>query len=500
MKKRLIVAGLALLMLLTVGCNKTEDLLGENMTEVTGTAALSAATDAQTTVIEQTEPIVEVDPLEDELGEFDFGGYTYRVLSCTYDPAAAFTMFDTEGITGDILNDAIYQRNREIEERFHIVFVASEGSYSSNYQTLTTSVSAGADEYDMIQVINRNAFSAGLAGQLASVDSMTYLNPSKAYYMQEMNNQLSISGKNFFYYSEESVHAFERACCLIFNKSLVEAYHLEDYYELVRTGKWTLEKFYSEAQKVAEDLDGNGVYNEADRYGIIGTADYLFASIYNGAGEMTVRKDNDDIPYFAAITSERFTNVIDQLLNEMNGGHHIRLNNKAKYDQTVSEFTANSALFAATVVGRVANVKEMTSDYGLLPFPKYDEGQEAYYSRVIDGWLHVVPATNPDPERTSVIMEALASGTAREFIPAYYDNVLSMRALRDEDSVEMLDLIRSTRVMDLGECPWFENVRKKYSYDLLFDQSIPLASLNASIEKSVNAVIKEAIQKLNSHS
>ena len=99
-----------------------------------------------------------------------------------------------------------------------------------------------------------------------------------------------------------------------------------------------------------------------------------------------------------------------------------------------------------------------------------------------------------------MIMEALASGTAREFIPAYYDNVLSMRALRDEDSVEMLDLIRSTRVMDLGECPWFENVRKKYSYDLLFDQSIPLASLNASIEKSVNAVIKEAIQKLNSHS
>ena len=35
-------------------------------------------------------------------------------------------------------------------------------------------------------------------------------------------------------------------------------------------------------------------------------------------------------------------------------------------------------------------------------------------------------------------------------IPAYYDTVLSQKFARDEDSIEMLDIIFDTRVSDLG--------------------------------------------------
>lgn len=487
MKKQLITVGLLLSMLTSVGCGSAD-----NQPVETGDAPLP-----ETTLAETTEPVEEVDPLMDDLGEFDFDGYPYRVLSVKYDPATAFTLFDTQTTNGDVLNDALYKRNREIEERFHIKFVSFEDTYKNNYSTLKNSVNSNSDEYDMIQVINRNAFSAALDGLLVPASEMTYLNPEKDYYMQELNEQLSIAGKNFFYYSDESIHTFERAACLIYNKEIAEDHGLENYYNLVREGKWTLDKLYADAQKVTSDLDGNGVYDKNDRFGLIGCADYVYPSLYNGAGVMTIRKDNEDIPYFAALGSDRFATVIDGILSQLNSGDHIRVTSKSNFKDSVADFANDSALFAGIVIGRLTNAREMESDYGLLPFPKYDETQEQYYSRVVDGWLHVVPATNPDPERTSVIMEALASGTARHIIPAYYDNVLSIRALRDEDSVEMLDLIRSTLVVDLGECPWYSTVRTKYSYDLLYDQKVQLASLNASLAPQVDALIENALKALD---
>ena len=480
MKKQLTTTLLLIALLAAASC-------GESGTPDDTTAPSG---DGTTTAAETT------DPLMDDLGEFNFGGYEYRVLSVKYDPAASFTLFDTAEQNGDILNDALWKRNREIEERFNIVFVSEENDYWANTSMLRKTVTAGEHAYDMIQTINREAFSAAVEGLLMPTSELTYLNPEKSYYAHDINKQLTIAGKTFFYYSDECIHAFERACCLVYNKQIAEDFQLGDYYNLVREGKWTIDRLYSDSRKVASDMNGDGIWDENDRYGILGSADYLLASIYNGAGEFTIRLDDKGIPYFAAQSSEKLAGILDGILNERSSGNHIRINGYADYQVTMDEFSENKGLFAATVLGRVSNLRDMETDYGLLPFPKYDESQKQYYSRIIDGWLHVVPLTNPDPERTSVIMEALASGTARHIIPAYYDKVLSQKGLRDEDSVEMMDLIRSTRVIDLGELPWYETVRKQYSEKLLTDRTAQFASLNATIAPQIEKLIDDALKAL----
>ena len=483
MKKRLITFVLLLTMFLSVGCS------GDKQTD---TKQPPDTASTVTTEAPETE-----DLLNDELGEFDFNKYKFRVLSVTHNPANAFTQFDAETITGEIMNDALYKRNRELEKRFNFVFEPMDDSYANNFKRLKNAVGSQSDEFDMVQVINRNAFSAAVEGLLMPVDELTYLNPKKPYYMHEINNQMSIKGKNFFYYSEESVYTLERTNCLAFNYDIVEDNGLGDYYQLVRDKKWTLERLYSDAQKVTKDVDGNSIYDENDIYGLIGSSDWMFAGIYNGAGELTIRKNSDDIPYFASGSSERFANIIEELLNQLNSGPHIRVNGTSNRNETVKEFVADRALFAGLTIGYLQNCREMENDYGVLPYPLYDETQDQYYSRVLDGWLHVVPITNPDPVRTSVIMEALASASAKQIIPAYYDNVLSMRALRDEEGVEMLDLIRATRMLDMGECPWFSAVRSKYTTKLLYEQSVQLASLNASIEPAINALIESAVTAID---
>ena len=97
MKKQLITLCL-LASFLLAGCGNTTPATSTDTT---------VATDNDSVVTTAPEP--EKDPLMDDLGEFDFGGYTYRVLSVQYNPASSFTLFDTQTINGELLNDTLYK-------------------------------------------------------------------------------------------------------------------------------------------------------------------------------------------------------------------------------------------------------------------------------------------------------------------------------------------------------------------------------------------------------
>ena len=60
-----------------------------------------------------------------------------------------------------------------------------------------------------------------------------------------------------------------------------------------------------------------------------------------------------------------------------------------------------------------------------------------------------IPVTT-DPDFTGYVTEEIAFESYKTVIPAYYYTVLSVKYARDEDSVEMLDIIFESRVCDLG--------------------------------------------------
>ncbi len=487
MKKRIATSLLLVAMLASASCGSktTTD------TPVLSDSTTTAPSDSTTAAVET------IDPLMDDLGEFDFENYEYRVLSVTYDPNSYFTLFDSEE-NGEVLNDALVRRNLEIEERFNVQFVASEDSYGNNYTTLQKSVRSNEHAYDMIQLINRNAFAAAIDGQLMPISELTYLDPNKDYYLHDVNEQLSIAGKQVLLYSEECLHAFQSSVVLLFNKEIAKDHNLGNYYDMVRDGTWTLDRYFSDSRLVCTDVNGDSMWDDSDLYGTAVCVDAYFPSIYNGTGELSIRKDEDGIPYFAAISSEKMTEVVERIIHELDSSKHLYYTESQSFAAPVTAFAQNISLFTAAPIGRMTPLREMESDYGLLPFPKYDESQEQYYSRMVDGWLHVVPITNPDPERTSVILEALASGSARYILPAYYDTIFNNKILRDEESIEMMEIVRKTRIIDLGELPWYETVRLRYTTDLFYKRKGEFASLNAKIATRIEKEINKTLDALDS--
>ncbi len=436
------------------------------------------------------------DPYADELPAFDFEGYEYKVQSITYDPAGIYTLFESE-LTGEVLSDSLYTRNREVEERFNIRFVATEDDYWNNESTLKNMVLAGSSEYDMIMLINRNAFSAGLEGQLMPTELLTYMDPTKPYYIQDVNKGLSIGGKSLFYYSEESIPCFEQTMVMAYNKDIAENNGLGGYYEMVAEGTWTFDQLMEDAQIACQDLDGDGKITKADQYGLLGPNSYLYPGLYSVSGEVLVSKDKDDIPFFSALTSEKFVEVALDVVAELQGDHIYVCQGNNQYTDAQQLFASGHALFLGIGVGRLAPLRDMESDYGILPYPKYEESQVKYPALMLDGWLHVVPASNPDPERTSVILEALASGSARIVYPAYYEKVVTQKICRDQESIDTLEIIRANRIVDLGITPWNDQVRVSFVDSTLAKKSDAITSWLAKATPVVEKCIADAFATLN---
>ena len=105
----------------------------------------------------------------------------------------------------------------------------------------------------------------------------------------------------------------------------------------------------------------------------------------------------------------------------------------------------------AMSVDSAASLRDMEIDFGLIPYPLYDEAQTDYHTHV-DAWngMLCVGKTAQDTERTGIIVEAFAAETYKMVMPVYYEKALGDKYLRDETSVQMMDILFDGIIYDFG--------------------------------------------------
>ncbi|MGM9624829.1 MAG: hypothetical protein ACI3XM_03885 [Eubacteriales bacterium] len=94
----------------------------------------------------------------------------------------------------------------------------------------------------------------------------------------------------------------------------------------------------------------------------------------------------------------------------------------------------------------------MDEDFGILPYPKYDEAQESYHSPLstASATAYSIPISNDHPEMSAWIMEVMGAYSTDTVRYAAMEKVLMGKSIRDSESEEMLDLIFRTKFYDLG--------------------------------------------------
>jgi hypothetical protein len=120
------------------------------------------------------------------------------------------------------------------------------------------------------------------------------------------------------------------------------------------------------------------------------------------------------------------------------------------YTQAADAFVGGRAMFYSEVLQCVTRMRESETDFGMLPWPKFDQAQENYYSFMVAAAGHAValPATLKESHMTSIVLDAMAAKSMDTLTVAYYDKALTQKYMRDETSIRMLDMILGSRIFD----------------------------------------------------
>lgn len=198
----------------------------------------------------------------------DLEGYEYRILSRGESYALwQGTDADAEEETGDPINDAVYKRNRTIEEKYNIIIVNKPSSDLTS--SAKKAISSGGDEYDIMMGPLSNNFANTLSqsGMLTDLKNVPYIDLPKPWYDQKANEQLTISNKLYVTISDIGKVDKDATWSYLFNKKLISGLSLENPYQLVRDGKWTIDKMLEMCKGVSRDLNGDGIMGIEDQYG-----------------------------------------------------------------------------------------------------------------------------------------------------------------------------------------------------------------------------------------
>ena len=193
----------------------------------------------------------------------------------------------------------------------------------------------------------------------------------------------------------------------------------------------------------------------------------IHPTLWIGAGYRTMDKNSDDYPIFTAAGDEKFIDFLTVLSDNVKTGVIF---DTTKYPsqkwpseehtaRAINAFIDGTSLFHVASIGTTFRLNSMENEFRILPAPKSSEEQEEYRSRVVDGWLYVVPSSNTHLDMTSVILEVLAVESANHVYDAYYEEALGNRYARDGENKEMLDLISKTRYLELGDTVWQADIR-----------------------------------------
>lgn len=427
----------------------------------------------------------------------DYEGRTFTILTKAVSQYNEWgeTSIWTEAENGDAVNDSIYQRNRSIEESYNIVI--TEYQSSAVVSDIQKSVTSGDGAYDVVMPALGDSGSLAAGGYLVDLFTMDHLNFEQPWWDGRSVEDLSIANKLFFVSSDISTLNNDATWATMFNKDMIEDFSLTSPYELVANNEWTYDNFYNMNKIAYLDVDGDGQTGAYDTYPNL-TQNENYNAMYIGGGERLISKNSDDIPVISLGNGERSVGVLE-IINTIMNDKEFSLNyhnygNLGYHLWTTTMFEESRGLFWVTCLQMVIRLRDLATPFGIAPVPKFDSDQENYANVVWTvGSFVAVPKTTNDFDCTGLILEAMAAKSMELLRPAYYDIALNGKFLRDEESIEMLDIIISERVYDLGLAFNFgsitgivQEIVSKGSTDIVS----AMASKTSSIEEAINKTIQ----------
>jgi len=381
---------------------------------------------------------------KDSIPVNDYGGKEFNFFMCD----VFFTHRDiiADELTGEVVNDAKFNRFRTIEDKYNIkINVIYKGQPQETFDHLQKSVITDDIKYDLTHVHASSivqVVSAGLLMDLKNFNRPDFDNP-----WWNKNLMESMTVRNVLLLCPSAVELpYSSAVC--FNKQMVQDLGMVSPYELVRNGDWTMDKFYEICAGISRDINGDGKFDRNDQYGFTTQNSWMLKSYLYAGNHTILVKGENDIPEL----NRDYTRLIQivekmmRLFTQDNASYMFDSTNETDFPISMD----TGRVFAIGLhLGEIGYLRYSDVDYGIVPLPKLDKAQENYPG-ISWGGFFGVPVNTPNPEMSGLIFEALSAESYYSIFPVFKEQQLNAKFTRDEESIEMLDLIYDNIIYDMA--------------------------------------------------
>lgn len=398
----------------------------------------------------------ESEEVDDRFVGVNYDGRKFRIYTSTNVASAGmgnsnFLIEGTGETEGGLVNDAVLERNIQVEELLgvELVFTQTDLTYNQVAGDIRRFTQSGDDEFDL--VINDIYAYAELIieGNFRNVlDEDCVFDFDRPYWYKDYMEDLRLmDGYQYVLAGDYFVDILRGAHLLLLNKDIYMDYYnrpADELYDVVSNFEWTYDKMNEIISDKYSDKNLNGMKDKGDLYGFM-EPEYWGGSIpFSVSGNPPyISREDDGIPTITVHEGDRANQLAAAMSNLFN-------NESSSVGQTgdvdlLTAFTQGECLILGYQrLGSLENaiLRQMEGDIAVLPYPMLFAEDKKYTTSAHDTTeMGAILATSTDLAFISTVVEVLNRETAKILIPVYYKECLQVQCVDDEKAAAMIDII-----------------------------------------------------------
>lgn len=476
-----------------IGCGETGD----------GTETTHSTVTAESNVESTT---VEVDHRFDNV---DYDGREFRIYVNSNTDAcisiAPTNFFEGAGVTtGDKVNDAVVERNMQVEELIDVTLVHTYCNlgFMETMTDIRTYTASGTDEVDLVMGYLLPFGTLVVEGHFCNVQDEGVFDFDRPYWYKECMEDLRlVDDYQYLLAGDYFINVLRQVHISLLNKNLyMDYYHrsADELYDMVLNYEWTLDKMNEIIADKYVDLNGNGVRDNGDRFGYINRDSWgYFEPFVTCSNPPFIARDEDGVPSITLREGERSGQIADKM-TQLYHNESTYLKFDTETDLYMAFSRDESLMVGYQFLGSLENdvFRQMESDVAVLPYPMLNASDKKYTSAFQESArMGAIPTTSTDMDFISTVIEVLNRESASILIPQYYHEGLKVRLVDDEKAAAMIDIIHDNvgnsfivgynytlgnEVFNI----FFEAAKSKRTFDVVYkgyEKALPRA-LNKALE------------------
>jgi len=383
MKKRILVL---LALLLTV--QSMTACAGEKAPEETSPTADAANAEAASEAEEtEAEEVTEEDlfpKLEHTTTFTDYGGYDFGIL--TREAEVYRLEMDSDEMTGEAVNDAIVTRNLTLEEQFNIKIFANGVGGGHGPDGIENLVMSGDTTIDMIVGSCYGMMPKTVNGYFQNLNVLENLNLDQICWSQGIRDTSTIAGKSYVASGSIALYYFKKSYALLLNRDLCTDFgiNVDDVYTEVIDGKWTMDAMIELTSGIYVDTNGDGQPDGEDVYGCGILLNCMNDGWWSACEIPILTKDADGLVQLN-IDVDKLDSVNEKLRNYVwNSGGVLPMSEDVIHSREITANGTDNPFYRNKLClspmrlefTETTQMREMESDFGVVPYPKYDANQQ----------------------------------------------------------------------------------------------------------------------------